>query len=117
MRDIYSHVYDLIWKCYISPKSLGAHFGNVLQLQYFVHFANRFEITVPNSINEEPLLGEIRVRCIIELSFIRIVCTFYTHTYPALFVSLKYIHLHHFDIPKDIRILMMLDLHTRCLCP
>ena len=22
----------------------------------------------------------------------------YTHTYPALFVTLKYIHLHHFDI-------------------
>ena len=40
-------------------------------------------------------------------SIVRIVSTFYTHTYPALFMSLRYIHLHHFDMYTACEVLIM----------
>ena len=70
-----------------------------MQLHYIVYFGNYREISVPNSIAEEPLSGATRLRCIIfTLVLSEMYLTFYTNTYPALFVSLEYIHPHHFGI-------------------
>ena len=74
--------------CHFDAHVLDCFFGKTLQIDYIVHFGNRLENTVPNSIAEECLLDEAYVRCIISLSF-RQKC-----------IQISYsVSLHQFDIP------------------
>ena len=74
VSEIYSHVYGLHGNVILSSKYLGCPFGahvldwrleRFFQRRYIVHFGNYLEVSVPESITEELLLGETRVQCII----------------------------------------------------
>ena len=56
--------------------------------------ATTHAITVHKSIDEEPLLGETHLRCIIPLQLYQK----YIQTFIQILILLTYIHLHHFDI-------------------
>ena len=60
----------------------------------FWNFDILLEITVLKSIAEEPLVGETLVRCNFTIIFIS---KFHINIYPAMFVSLGYIHVNNFD--------------------
>ena len=87
---VFAKVFGLSLWCPCLGLSLWICFAALLLL-----YGTLLEITVLNSIADESLTGETRVRCIFNLQFYnKRIQLYYNHIHHALFMSLKYTGIH-----------------------